>query len=226
MPRKSPNETTIPDIISNVGNVYEGNLEEYFRIFFYKGQNHNKPYHNFRHPLHMLWLCNQACIYYEDTISRLDMRILHIAHLFHDINHAGMLGNDDLNIKRSVRFCTQHVLPEDVKALTKILKLIRVTEYPHKVPSEKLTLLGKIIRDTDLAQAFSPAWLQQVVFGLAAEWQETPLKVLKAQPTFLGSHRFVTKWAQTLFPQSVIDAKIKEAQDLIAILEPTSSVKV
>jgi hypothetical protein len=35
--------------------------------------------------------------------------------------------------------------------------LIEATHYPYKIGSDKLDLLGQIIRDADLAQALSPA---------------------------------------------------------------------
>jgi hypothetical protein len=53
--------------------------------------------------------------------------------------------------------------------MPKIEALIEATHFPYKVDSQKLDLLGKIIRDADLAQALSPVWIQQVVLGLALE---------------------------------------------------------
>jgi hypothetical protein len=77
----------------------------------------------------------------------------------------------------------------------------------------------KIIRDADLAQALSPVWIQQVVIGLARESGVSPLAMLKAQSSFLTSLRFNTPWAQQLFPQELIDAKIAEAEQLRRLLE-------
>jgi hypothetical protein len=55
----------LPEIIGNEENLYEGNLIFYFRILFYKSTNLKNPYHNFRHTLHVLWLCQKACRYYQ-----------------------------------------------------------------------------------------------------------------------------------------------------------------
>ena len=55
----------IPEIIGNEANLYQGNLVSYFRILFYNSSNLNNPYHNFRHTLHVLWLCEKACRYYQ-----------------------------------------------------------------------------------------------------------------------------------------------------------------
>ena len=40
--------------------------------------------------------------------------------------------------------------------------------------------------------------------------------MLKAQSSFLTSLRFNTPWAQQLFPQELIDAKIAEADAAVA----------
>jgi hypothetical protein len=92
-------------------------------------------------------------------------------------------------------------MPADRAFLPQIEALIEATHYPYKIGSDKLDLLGQIIRDADLAQALSPAWIQQVVFGLAQEWEVSPLEVLKGQGSFLAGLSFSTCWAQQLFPQ-------------------------
>jgi hypothetical protein len=122
-------------------------------------------------------------------------------------------------------------LASDDRALTpEIEALIEATHFPYKVDSQKLDLLGKIIRDADLAQALSPVWIQQVVIGLAREAGVSPLAMLKAQSSFLTSLRLNTLWAQQLFPQKLIHAKITEAEQLLRLLEvddpidPTSGI--
>ena len=102
---------------------------------------------------------------------------------------------------------------------SQIEALIEATHYPYKIGSDKLDLLGQIIRDADLAQALSPAWIQQVVFGLAQEWEVSPLEVLKGQLSFLAGLSFSTCWAQQLFPQELIQAKIEEVEQLLRLLE-------
>jgi hypothetical protein len=47
----------------------------------------------------------------------------------------------------------------------------------------------------------------------------SPLAMLKVQSSFLTSLRFNTPWAQQLFPQELIDAKITEAEKLLRLLE-------
>jgi hypothetical protein len=212
-------ERSIAQIIRNDEELYEGNLGHYFRVVFSVARNVHLPYHNFRHMLHTLWLCYDASLYYRDIMGPRGVRDLLIAALFHDFDHSGRLGNDDLNIEAAIRGLRTHILPEDKGHLPNIERLIRATEYPYTVPTNELTLLGQILRDADLCQTLSPVWLQQVVFGLAAEWGKTPLEVLKAQEPFLKSISFHTEWAQERFPIEVIFAKIDEARELLALLE-------
>ena len=147
------------------------------------------------------------------------MRNLLIAALFHDYDHLGTLGNDAVNIERAVAGLERHIFPTDIMHLGEIATLIRVTEFPHKTPAHELTLSAKILRDADLCQVFSPSWIQQVVFGLAAEWGKSPLEVLQMQHPFLSHMSFGTEWANTLYPKTVVEEKIKEAITLLELLE-------
>jgi hypothetical protein len=110
-------------------------------------------------------------------------------------------------------------MPADRAFQPEIEALIEATQYPNKIGSEKLDLLGRIIRDAELAQALSPAWIQQVIIGLAAEWGVHPIEVLRAQASFLAGLSFDTRWARQLFPQEIIQAKIEEVEQLRRLLE-------
>jgi hypothetical protein len=94
--------------------------------------------------------------------------------------------------------------------------LIRATEYPHRIGASSLSV--NIIRDADLAQVFSVAWLQQIIFGLAAEWNQSPIDVLREEEGFIRAMRFSTDWAKAIFMQAVIDAKAEEIAAFLAIL--------
>ncbi len=152
------------------------------------------------------------------------MRNLLIAILFHDFDHSGMLGEDDLNIERAVRGLQKHILPKDLPFLGEISALIReATQYPYVVAADQLSLSGQILRDADVSQVFSVAWIQQVIIGLASEWGKTPIDVLKMQEPFLRTLKFHTQWAKEQFPQRDIEAKIAEAHELIKLLTETPS---
>jgi hypothetical protein len=49
----------LPKIIGNEEQLYEGELTFYFRTLFFRSRNLHNPYHNFRHMLHVLWLCHK-----------------------------------------------------------------------------------------------------------------------------------------------------------------------
>jgi hypothetical protein len=212
----------LPKIIANQERLYEGSLTFYFRTLFFKSSNIYNPYHNFRHMLHVLWLCHQACRYYRNRLTPRQMRNLLIAALFHDFDHPGhphpSEGDPDrINIPIAIAGLRRYVMPADRSFLPQIEALIEATHYPYKIGSDKLDLLGQIIRDADLAQALSPAWIQQVVLS--------PLEVLKGQGSFLTGLSFSTYWAQQLFPQELIQAKIEEVEQLLQLLhtEPSSA---
>jgi Quinolinate synthetase A protein/HD domain len=214
----------LPKIIGNEEHLYEGDLTFYFRTLFFKSRNLHNPYHNFRHMLHVLWLCHKACRYYQSELIPRQMRNLLITALFHDFDHPGHPhpGEDDpdrINIQIAISGLRRYIMPIDRVFLPEIEALIEATQYPYKIGSEKLDLLGRIIRDADLAQALSPAWIQQVVIGLAQEWGVQPLEVLKGQASFLAGLSFHTPWARQLFPDEIIQAKTEEVEQLLRLLQ-------
>jgi hypothetical protein len=209
----------IPALVRNDEQLYSGNLVEYFRALFYDAKNLDLPYHNFRHMLHVTWLCHEACRFYQHELSMRKRRDLLIAALFHDFDHSGMSGNDALNIRRAIEGFRAHVQPEDRHRMAYIVRLIGATEYPHTVPSHELDLSSLIIRDADLSQSMSVAWIQHVIFGLAREWGKKPIEVLRGQEAFMSKLEFHTEWAQKMFPPAELRAKIEETRELLELLE-------
>ncbi|MES2213718.1 MAG: hypothetical protein V4473_02700 [Patescibacteria group bacterium] len=219
-----PIRGSLPGIIRNDGGLYRGDLVEYFQIIFNRAQNLQHPYHNFRHMFHVMVMCYQACEYYRDLLMSWEMRNLLIAAMFHDFDHSGMMGDDDINIARAVRGLEKHILFEDRGELHNIRNMIKATEFPYAVPSEELILPYQIIRDADMSQSLSVAWIQQVVFGLAKEWNKSPLEVLQGQLGFTKQIKFHTAWGQESFPQNALNEKIHEIEELLALLETPVSV--
>src|SRR5271168_1526660 len=83
-------------------------------ILFYNSSNLNNPYHNFRHTLlHVLWLCEKACRYYQKTLAPRQMRNLLIAALFHDFDHPGHPHPATLDLLESGRAAAVDVLLVD-----------------------------------------------------------------------------------------------------------------
>jgi len=215
----------IPQIIRNDRALYEGNLIHYFRAVFNHARNLHYPYHNFRHIFHVLWLCHEACLFYRDRLTPRDMRNLLIAAMFHDFDHSGDMSDDDINILRAVRGVKRHLREEDKDYLADIIELIQTTEYPYKTTPPPSALSAQIIRDADMSQALSVAWVQQVIFGLALELNTTPLAVLKMQGPFMLGLNFRTEWGQEMFPKSEIAQKVKEVGEFLELLGEATPVK-
>jgi hypothetical protein len=210
----------LPAIIRNDHGIYLGDLVAYFRAVFKKAQNLNHPYHNFRHMFHVVWLAYQACSFYRGQLTTRERRNLLIAAMFHDFDHSGIMGDDDLNIARAIRCLEKYIMPGDVEYKTQIYDLIRATEYPYRVTISQVSLSGWILRDADLSQVFSVAWIQQVVFGLAREWSRPPLEILSMQSGFIDKLKYHTEWARATFSPDDLEAKAREARELLVLLEP------
>lgn len=214
---------TLAGIFKNTAGLYEGNLEHYYKKIFLEGKNHHNGYHNFRHNMNILWECYQAVVYYNKhhpgQISPREARCLLIAAMYHDFDHSGMMGHDDLNVERAVRGFKAHMLPDDAENFVLVEVILRATQYPYPPRESEVSLLEQIIRDADLSQCLSIAWMQQVIFGLAQEWRKSPIDVLRGQIPFLKSLKFKTEWAEHAFPQESIDAKIEEVKEHLAILD-------
>jgi hypothetical protein len=122
-----------------------------------------------------------------------DRRNLLIAALFHDFDHLGNRSLDQLNIDRAIAELRVHVSKEDLPHLTTIEALIQATHYPYLIPSESLELSARIIRDADAGQTLTAAWIQQVIFGLAAGGGKSRWNSWKCRVIVL-----ITKSVQTL----------------------------
>jgi hypothetical protein len=209
----------IPSVYANDAGLYEGTLEHYLNVVF-DAPNAEHPYHNTRHMTHVTWLCHDACCFYQDEWTPRQMRNLLIAASFHDYGHSGTFGYDYLNIERALHGLKDNILPEDKEHLDDIVSLIKPTEFPYTIPSEALTdLRALVLRDADVSQSLSIAWIQQVLIGLAREWKKPVREVLLMQEPFLSKLTFHTSWARHRWPNTDIQSKIREAQRLVSMLK-------
>lgn len=172
----------LPEIIKNIDNLYEGDLKYYFQVILTSAKNLKKPYHNFRHMFHVTWLCYDACVFYRDVISPKEMRRLLIAAMFHDFDHPGRSGNDDLNIEISIRGLRKYIHQDDIDELPNIEHLIRTTQFPHIFKAEQLSMLGAILRDADLSQGKSKSGRLVYVKHINSNLKET-INVEQFDPT-------------------------------------------
>lgn len=213
----------LPEIIVNKDGVYQGNLADYYRWIFKNATNLSNGYHNFRHLFRVAWLCYQACVYYGDKLTRKEKRNLLIAAMFHDVNHSGKKGIDEDNIRQAIAALYKAIMPADRPYFEEIANLIWATEFPHRIRTELLSILEMILRDADVAQVLDVAWMQEVLFGLAEEWEMAPIDVLSHQVTFLENLKFGSEWAKETFPPSAIAAKIAEVRAHLALLDGKDS---
>lgn len=213
--------SVLTDIINNTENLYLGNLKHYFRKIF-ESRGANNPYHNIRHASTILIRGYEAIKFYTPRDLSYGTLVLNrnllIACLLHDIEHPGRAGNDDLNIQLAIRAWRKICLPEDKENSDDIENLISITEYgPKGHVHSPISERHRIIRDADLSQIVSDAWIRMIVFGLAEEMNVTPLEMLKMQNSFLKGVSFESRWGQQFKPK--LQEKVQEAEELIKILQ-------
>lgn len=209
---------SVPAILKNEESLYEGDLAYYFRVVIKYATNLKNPYHNLRHMLHITWLCYDACVYYRHRLSPRQMRVLLIAALFHDFNHSGKVGNDHREIKRAVVGLKKHIQRQDLFLLEEIVELIKITEFPHQKTPLSLSLSSQILRDADLSQGLSDAWIQQSAIGLGMESSIDPIEMLKEQISFYEKLSFKTVWAKKKFTAKKIKDRQQEIREYLSLL--------
>ena len=204
-------------LIRNDDDLYLGNLRDYYKIMF-DAKNKFAPYHNLRHMLHVTMLCGSACLFYKGVngLSPRQARNLLIAAMFHDFDHTGRSGDDDLNIELALRALRKHILPEDKEGQVSIEDAISGTQFPYNVFAEDMTLIAQILRDADVSQAFSTSWIQQMA-GLAEEMGISFVKFLPMQIAFLENLKHDTEWGEFLF-KATIPKKIEETRAHLELL--------
>lgn len=212
------------EAINNTEGWYEGDMKHYFKCLF-NSRGANNPYHNIRHSVDVFLKGYDAVKYYATKPhppiikSNREARNLLIACLVHDFNHTGRAGNDDLNIELAIRSLKNIILPQDKVHTKTISNILRQTEFgPKGHVVKQPCFYGAIIRDADLSQACSPAWIRLVIFGLAAEMQVTPEIMLRGQVSFLSNLKFESEWGREKFAPLIAE-KIKEAEQLVDILD-------
>lgn len=208
---------TIIDIIENIESFYSGDLKHYFKAIW-GSTNVNLPYHNIRHMLHVMWSAYNGLKFYEDRFDKDTRRCVLIAALFHDFNHTGKTGNDDVNIEIALRGIEHNILPEDMKYLTKIKSYISATRFPHfDIEFNVQNLPMFLLRDADVSYTLSDVWIQTVGFGLNYELGLTSEQILRGQEQFLNSVELFTDWARMEYSAKLKD-RMLEANRLVKAL--------
>ena len=147
------------------------------------------------------------------------MRNLLIAAAFHDYNHRGMKSDDADNIETAVTALSVYLLEEDRPYQNDIVEILRSTQYPHADLGGNISLEQSILRDADMSQCFSPAWIGDIIGGMAEEMGVTPYTRLVQQLTFLEQVTFHSNFGKTTYG-GLVEAKKNETIALIMIVNP------
>jgi len=203
-------------LVAAVDVVADYDLGHYFHVLS-NSYGVDNGYHNVRHGLHVMMECYRAIRWYNIT-DFVRVRSFLIAALLHDLNHPGMKREDSLNIIHTTNSIASNLLPEDEQLSGQISEYVWFTEFPQKPVPENL--FAGIIQDADRTQAFSgEGYVSEIFIGLAAEWGVSPdAKHIQGQIDFLKSISWKSDWAQHVYPQEVIDAKIAEYQQWMQML--------
>ena len=211
-------QVMIPHIIRNKDEIFCGGILAPYLKAMFTATNVNNPYHDLRHGLHVARSGYLAARYHYKDLTPREIRNVVIAAMMHDMNHSGKakFGTDFLEIPRAIHAFEQCVMEEDRPHMDAIRTLIKVTQFPLVEMEESLSI--RIIRDADMTQSFGVAWLRQIAVGLAEEWGMEPLQILKGQKAFLSGIMWKTEWGQKTFPPEVVQMRIDEAEDYVALL--------
>ena len=202
----------IAKIINNSEGLYEGDLRYYYKFIFYS-PNANNPYHNFRHMIHVMCSVYEAAKF--SSLPPRKFRGLLLGGLVHDYAHSGKMGNDRQEILVALKSLKEFILDEDKYLLPEIEEWLWATEFPYS--DKPISMDAGILRDADASQAFSDAWLQQNVFGLAAEMNIPATTCLEKEIEYLENLKFYSDWGrEVLFPK--VSKKIFEVKELLDLL--------
>ena len=136
---------------------------------------------------------------------------LFIAALFHDYNHLGKMGNDNLNIEKAKYTVAEfHKLFPEFN-LDIVHYLIDCTEYPYTVKDKALTIEGKMIRDADMSYILEDISIVKLYYGLRNEFDQTLETFLDNQTNFLSNVKFYTPYLQNIW-NSIKEDKLYEIE--------------
>jgi predicted metal-dependent HD superfamily phosphohydrolase len=185
------------------------------------GKDH--PYHNNRHLRAVTFTAIQGAT--SEGMDTNTIRNVALAAIFHDMDHKGTPGDDDINIENAINAFTTYnnrtglCGPEDTR---KITELIQATRYPYITPAEDLTPAQCVLRDADILQGhLCSDYINLLVYPLFTEMnkgtEKTMIEQLTSQIGFIESMSFITPWAKNIHEkhkQRLIDAVTGEIKSL------------
>jgi len=164
---------------------------------------YNNPYHN---NIHLYGVFNEVlkmCDYYN--IKGNERNSMGIAALFHDFNHNGRIGNDDVNIVKSIEGLYEWVLTVNPEGLLPVYfdlveDVIKSTEFPMR--PNPTTIFDKIMMDADMLSTYRDNWFDTIIVGLSKEFGITIEKQVENQIKFINGLKFFTDYAIKLHEEN------------------------
>jgi hypothetical protein len=219
----------LDEIIRGDKVCYPGNLTGYASIIFGCGPS-RCPRPNMQNILYMLSGCYEACLRHQGRLPPVEMRDLLIAAIFYDFGAPGLSGNDTESVMYGVQAFQEIIGCDDEPRSQCIITLMRSLELVSHIDYKKSSLSAQIIHDVDVARLIDPFWCRQGIFGrVSGKEQENELSsrgALQRQAALLRAlqgdrvyehARFLTNWAAAKFPKSLVEARLKEVEGLIAL---------
>lgn len=197
-------------------------LQSAFRFIIKNSTSNYMPYHNLNHLLTVLkyseFIAKGEGIYFDRRLP------LHLAALFHDVDHlGGKQKDDDENIERAIKAFTMFVETSGKITLdvaNKVILIIEATRFPYKEPHSSIDdKIKMIIRDADLMQQFEYNWIGQTTLGLAMEAGMSIEEFIPKQRHFLEEMKFLTKtarkfkeknWSQIMEEFRILEVSMEE----------------
>jgi hypothetical protein len=185
---------------------YNPMLQKAFKYIIEESNSNYLPYHNLNHLLTVLKYTDKIAhgeeVYYDKRLP------LHLAALFHDVNHSGGKLEDYENIENAEKafeeFANIHLninkkfTRDEFDIYSQVVHLIRATQFPYSKPNSATNRFEKIIRDADMMQNFENNWINQTTLGLASESNTSIKDFIPKQRHFLESITFLTKTANKI----------------------------
>jgi hypothetical protein len=182
-------------------------LDHVLEQFCELNQSSFAPYHNAYHSFFVALAVGQGAQYHRlDTQAS---RALHIAALYHDVNHSGGRAIDAVNIEQALIVVDELTgLQSGEQQLAKTLIHATLRPSPSNV---KWSLLESILRDADLMQAYEPddAVVTALYSGLHIEIERLSSQTMSVTQFADLSREWMndnvvwdSEWAQTKAVQS------------------------
>jgi len=155
----------------------------------------NNSYHNNGHLYNVFMDVIDMCKHYN--INGTKIISMGLAALFHDFDHNGTIGQDNINIDNSIKgfykwYSTLN--QNDIMYINTDLveKMIKTTEFPTR-PNPQ-TMEEMIMMDADMFSLYKENWVETVIIGLSKEFNVTIEKQIDNQIKFVNNLKFFTNY--------------------------------